>query len=64
MVIGNLQKNAKNAQAVIRAAVRSLAAAPPASEAHDALKYAVITPLDKAPAATLEKLDLLLKKYR
>jgi len=64
MVIGNLQKNAKNAQAVIRAAVRSLAAAPPASEAHEALKYAVITPLDKAPAATLEKLDLLLKKYR
>ena len=64
MVIGNLQKNAKNAQEVIRAAVRSLAANSPASEAHDALKYAVITPLDKAPAATLEKLGLLLNKYR
>ncbi|MEM1368457.1 MAG: S-methyl-5'-thioadenosine phosphorylase, partial [Cyanobacteria bacterium P01_H01_bin.15] len=35
-----------------------------ASEAHDALKYAVITPLDTAPAETLQKLDLLLKKYR
>ncbi|MEM9121419.1 MAG: S-methyl-5'-thioadenosine phosphorylase [Cyanobacteria bacterium P01_F01_bin.56] len=64
MVIGNLQKNATNAQAVIRAAVRSLADNPPVSEAHDALKYAVITPLDQAPAATLEKLELLLKKYR
>ncbi|MEM1291213.1 MAG: S-methyl-5'-thioadenosine phosphorylase [Cyanobacteria bacterium P01_H01_bin.162] len=64
MVIGNLQKNAKNAQDVIRAVVRSLATAPPASDAHDALKYAIITPLDQAPEATLEKLDLLLKKYR
>lgn len=64
MVIGNLRKNAQNAQAVIRAAVRSLAQAPPPSEAHDALKYAVITPLDKAPAATLQKLALLLKKYQ
>ncbi|MGD1860787.1 MAG: S-methyl-5'-thioadenosine phosphorylase [Leptolyngbyaceae cyanobacterium] len=64
MVIGNLQKNAVNAQEVIRAAVRSLATNPPASEAHDALKYAVITPLDTAPAETRQKLDLLLKKHR
>ncbi|MGF1458511.1 MAG: S-methyl-5'-thioadenosine phosphorylase [Leptolyngbyaceae cyanobacterium] len=64
MVIGNLRKNAENAQAVIRHAVRSLAQTLPASEAHDALKYAVITPSDQAPAATLKKLDLLLKKYR
>ena len=62
MVIGNLQKNAQNAQAVMRAAVRSLAQDPPPSAAHDALKYAVITPLDQAPAATLQKLALLLKK--
>jgi len=64
MVIGNLQKNAQNAQAVMRAAVRSLAQDPPPSAAHDALKYAVITPLDQAPAATLQKLALLLKKYQ
>jgi len=64
MVIGNLQKNAQNAQAVMRAAVRSLAQDPPPSAAHDALKYAVITPLDQAPAASLQKLALLLKKYQ
>jgi 5'-methylthioadenosine phosphorylase len=64
MVIGNLQKNAQNAQAVIQQVVRSLAQHPPASAAHDALKYAIITPLDQAPPATLDKLDFLLKKYR
>ncbi len=64
MVIGNLQKNAQNAQDVIRAVVKSLATSPPPSDAHDALKYAIITPLDQAPEATLEKLELLLKKYR
>ena len=63
MVIGNLQKNAKNAQAVIRAAVRQLGTNPPTSDAHTALKYAVLTPLDKAPKATLDKLELLLRKY-
>jgi 5'-methylthioadenosine phosphorylase len=63
MVVGNLQKNAQNAQAVIRSVVRELSHNPPVSTAHDALKYAIITPLDQAPAATLEKLQLLLKKY-
>jgi 5'-methylthioadenosine phosphorylase len=64
MVIGNLQKNARNAQEVIRAAVRTLSAHPPTSDAHNALEYAVITPLDKAPQPALEKLALLLKKYQ
>ena len=64
MVIGNLQKNAANAQRVIREVVNRIAAAPPTSEAHSALKYAIITPLDKAPPATLDKLSLLLQKYR
>ena len=64
MVIGNLQKNAANAQRVIREVVNRIAAAPPESEAHSALKYAIITPLDKAPPTTLDKLSLLLQKYR
>jgi 5'-methylthioadenosine phosphorylase len=63
MVIGNLRKNADNAQRVIQAVVEQLHQNPPSSEAHTALKYAVITPLDQAPAATLEKLKLLLQKY-
>ncbi|ASC72742.1 S-methyl-5'-thioadenosine phosphorylase [Halomicronema hongdechloris C2206] len=63
MVIGNLKKNAANAQQVIQETVRRLAANPPESEAHSALKFAVITPLAKAPEATKTKLSLLLQKY-
>lgn len=63
MVIGNLMKNAVNAQRVIQETVRRLSQDQPVSDAHSALKYAIITPLDKAPAATKEKLALLLNKY-
>lgn len=63
MVIANLHRNATNAQKVIQETVRRLAENPPESDAHSALKYAILTPLDKAPAATKEKLGLLLKKY-
>jgi len=63
MVIGNLHKNAANAQKVIQETVKRLSANPPASEAHSALKYAILTNLANAPAATKEKLALLLEKY-
>ncbi len=63
MVIGNLQRNAVNAQKVIQATVRRLSENPPPSDAHSALKYAILTNLAKAPTATKEKLELLLKKY-
>jgi 5'-methylthioadenosine phosphorylase len=43
--------------------VRRLSENPPPSEAHSALQYAILTQLDKAPAATKEKLGLLLQKY-
>lgn len=63
MVIANLQRNALNAQKVIQETVRRLSENPPSSDAHSALKHAILTNLDKAPAATKEKLALLLKKY-
>ncbi|MBD2079167.1 S-methyl-5'-thioadenosine phosphorylase [Leptolyngbya sp. FACHB-17] len=63
MVIDNLQRNAVNAQKVIRETVRRLNENPPVSEAHSALKYAILTPKDKIPAAAREKLGLLLNKY-
>jgi 5'-methylthioadenosine phosphorylase len=63
MVIGNLLRNAVNAQKVIQETVRRLTENPPPSEAHSALKYAILTQLDKAPAATKKKLGLLLQKY-
>jgi 5'-methylthioadenosine phosphorylase len=63
MVIGNLQRNAVNAQKVIQETVRRLSENPPVSDAHSALKYAILTQLDKAPTVTKEKLGLLLQKY-
>jgi 5'-methylthioadenosine phosphorylase len=63
MVIGNLTKNAQNAQRVIRETVRRLHQAPPPSDAHSALKFAILTRLDTAPDATKKKLELLLKPY-
>lgn len=63
MVIANLLRNATNAQKVIQETVRRLVENPPTSEAHSALKYAILTQLDQVPAATKEKLGLLLKKY-
>ena len=63
MVIGNLQKNAINAQKVIRETVKRINSNPPKSIAHSALKYALLTPLDKVPSETKEKLELLLQKY-
>ncbi|MEH2152658.1 S-methyl-5'-thioadenosine phosphorylase [Nostoc sp.] len=63
LVIGNLLRNAVNAQKVIQETVRRLSENPSTSEAHSALQYAILTQLDKAPAATKEKLGLLLQKY-
>jgi 5'-methylthioadenosine phosphorylase len=63
LIIANLHKNAANAQLIIRETVRRLGANLFVSEAHSALKYAIITPKDKFPAATQQKLELLLRKY-
>ena len=63
MVIDNLLRNAVNAQKVIQETVRRISENPQPSDAHSALKYAILTRLDQAPAATKEKLNLLLRKY-
>ena len=63
LVIANLQRNAVNAQRVIQETVRRLTDNPPTSEAHSALKYAILTPLDKVSDATKATLHLLLEKY-
>lgn len=62
-VIQNLHQNAVNAQKVIRETVKLIAENPFVSDAHSALKDAIITPLNTAPEGTKEKLSLLLKKY-
>jgi 5'-methylthioadenosine phosphorylase len=63
MVIGNLQRNAINAQKVIQETVRRLTADPFTSDAHSALKYAILTPLDKVTDATKAKMGLILANY-
>ncbi|MBW4442165.1 MAG: S-methyl-5'-thioadenosine phosphorylase [Plectolyngbya sp. WJT66-NPBG17] len=63
MVIANLQRNAVNAQKVILETVRRLTENSPVSEAHSALKYAILTPKDRISAIAKEKLGLLLNKY-
>ena len=63
MVIANLQRNAVNAQKVILETVRRLTENPPVSDAHSALKDAILTPRDQIPSIVKEKLGLLLNKY-
>ncbi len=63
MAIGNLLHNADNAQAVLRACIKRLAAAPPPSEAHHALQQALITPVSAMSAAVRERLAPLLQRY-
>lgn len=63
LVIANLQRNAVNAQRVIQETVKRLSENPFVSDSHSALKYAILTPLDKISPAAKEKLALLLQKY-
>jgi 5'-methylthioadenosine phosphorylase len=62
-VIEYLKRNAVNAQKVIRETVKRLSQNLPESDAHSALKYAILTPLDKVPPERMKELELLLKKY-
>ena len=63
LVLDNLRRNATNAQEVIRETVRRISENPFVSDSHSALKNAILTPLDKVPSATKDKLGLLLQKY-
>ena len=62
-IIDCLQKNAINAQKVIRETVRRISENRFESKAHSALKNAMLTPMEKVPPATKERLELLLQKY-
>ncbi len=63
MILDNLYRNAENAQKVIQETVRRIHEHPPQSEAHDALKYAILTRPEHIPAPTRQKLSFLLDKY-
>jgi len=63
MVIQNLHRNADHARTIIQRVVQRLQDQPPASIAHDALANAILTPRDRIPAATRDRLAALLDRY-
>jgi len=63
MILDNLHHNAENAQKVIQETVRRLQENPPVSDAHSALKYAVVTQPEFMVETTRKKLGLFLDKY-
>ena len=63
-VVEYLNKNVRNAQVIMREAVRRLAASERACGCGSALKNAIFTPPELWPAATTEKLESIIKKYR
>jgi 5'-methylthioadenosine phosphorylase len=63
MVIGNLRANAELATQIVRTTAERIAAQRPASQAHSALRDALMTPKDRVPAATRRNLDLFTQPY-
>src|SRR5215216_1594398 len=63
-VVEYLNKNVRNAQLIMREAVRRLAAAPRACACGSALKNAIFTAPDLWPDATTRKLSAIIEKYR
>jgi 5'-methylthioadenosine phosphorylase len=57
-----LKKNTENAQQLIRSAVKRLPV-DRTCKCGRALEHAIMTDLNKVPAQTKEKVELLIKKY-
>jgi 5'-methylthioadenosine phosphorylase len=63
-VIEYLNKNVRNAQLIMRSAVKRLSASPRGCNCGAALKNAIFTSTDLWPEATTKKLAAIIKKYR
>ena len=63
-VVENLNKNVRNAQAIMREAVRRLAQTERACACGSALRNAIFTPPDLWPEATTKRLEAIIKKYQ
>ncbi|MBV8857781.1 MAG: S-methyl-5'-thioadenosine phosphorylase [Acidobacteria bacterium] len=63
-VVEYLNKNVRNAQVIMREAVKKLAAAGRACACGSALKSAIFTPPELWPEATTQRLDAIIRKYR
>jgi 5'-methylthioadenosine phosphorylase len=63
-VIEYLNKNVKNAQVIMRSAVKSLSGRSRDCKCGSALKSAIFTAPDLWPKATTRKLEAIIGKYR
>jgi 5'-methylthioadenosine phosphorylase len=63
MVIGNLKANAALATQIVRVTAERVAALRPTSQAHGALRDALMTPKEHVPVETRRRLDLLTQPY-
>lgn len=63
MAVANLQSNAQRAQTVISLAVQRIASSWPKSVAHDALKAALVTPVQTMSSTTRLRLSALIERY-
>ena len=63
MVIGNLKANAALATQIVRVTAERVAALRPTSQAHGALRDALMTPKEHVPAEARRRLDLLTQPY-
>jgi 5'-methylthioadenosine phosphorylase len=63
-VVEYLNRNVRNAQVIMREAVRRLARAERACACGSTLKNAIFTPPDLWPEATTKRLEAIIKKYR
>lgn len=63
MIIETLNKNVRNAQIVLKAAVKRIAAKQTPNQYADAIKNAIFTAPENWPAETAKKLDAIIGKY-
>jgi 5'-methylthioadenosine phosphorylase len=64
MVVEYLNKNVRNAQLILKDAVRRVAEKDTPNQYRDAIKNAIFTAPDHWPAETAEKLEAIIGKYR
>jgi 5'-methylthioadenosine phosphorylase len=63
MVVEYLNKNVRNAQNIMRVAVKSLGDNARTCKCDSALRHAIFTAPELWPAATTKKLEAIIKKY-
>ena len=63
MIVSNLKSNAKLAEKIIFEVAKNINVNKPSSKSHSALKYALLTDKNNIPLETMDKINLLTKKY-